>query len=134
MSKCSTGKTLFSLLLIFKLQSSAPFLSPSLLYFGKSQVSAAFCVQGDCVGGNMEGRNLNVSDTPSTEPRLVVPPERSGYRQQAPQERLGALKVSTNTQNGGVQIYRFQYAEMTQPSEQRSISMVTFVSFVIKLI
>lgn len=36
-------------------------LSPSLLYFGKSQVSAAFygnCVQGDCVGGNMKGRNL----------------------------------------------------------------------------
>lgn len=57
----------------------------------------------------------------------MVPPELSGYRQQAPRERLGALKVSTNIQiqNGGVQIYCFQYAKMMQPSEQRSISMVT---------
>lgn len=28
-------------------------------------------VPGDCVGGNMKGRNLNVSDTASTEPRRI---------------------------------------------------------------
>ncbi|KAG7504656.1 hypothetical protein JOB18_013760 [Solea senegalensis] len=51
---------------------------PASLHLGrKSQVSAASAHQqlsrGDCVGGNMKGRNLNVSDTVSAEPRRIPP-------------------------------------------------------------
>lgn len=55
--------------------SSKLFLLPSPYLGGKKnrrfQQHSPATVQGDCVGGNMKGRNLNVSDTASTEPRWI---------------------------------------------------------------
>lgn len=47
-------------------------LPSELLFLGvwenrRFQQHSSATVQGDCVGGEMKGRNLNVSDTPSTE-------------------------------------------------------------------
>lgn len=57
---------------------------------GKTQVSAAAAtVQGGCVGGNMKGRILNVSDTASAAPSLGET-EQTGCRSAGTASRSGA--------------------------------------------